>query len=448
MPQQDCSLFIGRSRITSDAMLPLAQTAIVLSFNAINTLIPIIVIVILIGAAAGLMRGLDIFNIFGFGALMGLTSGAARGRAKGLAGGKHVGKTPGKVQRQSMKKKIFGKGGSIGLKGGKALNFSKDDPHGAAARAAMRATRDSATKSAGEIFKSGEDALKNSGVMAPASAVPLESALKGYNREQRLRGKRAQKQASYDALVSTGAGEAKSRKLGGQISRLDNRITALYGKRILGRKKAREVIYASQMATSLGLVSGKVTEGRATTSAWELEASNRAKRHGEALGEMGSRKAEYATARSGGDKSRIKAAASAYRASKQRAKAAFGDYRKAQEGLKAATEGYRANDKYVRTLAKHVSALEVSTGESGAAVLQLSKTAADRNNYGKIVDTIKATYFGRKREFQTEFSMPSPPSIPPLSEHSWRETDEQNARISGAISRLGGALPPNTPAST
>ncbi len=54
---------------------------IILSFQAILTLIPIIVIIILIGAAAGLSRGSNIFTFFGFGSLLGFSKGIGGGGA-------------------------------------------------------------------------------------------------------------------------------------------------------------------------------------------------------------------------------------------------------------------------------------------------------------------------------------------------------------------------------
>ncbi|MDE1873747.1 MAG: hypothetical protein KGI04_01350 [Candidatus Micrarchaeota archaeon] len=61
--------------------------AVVLSFGAVDALIPLLVIMILIAAAAGLTRGYNLFRIFGIGTLAGI--GAA-----GLSGkGSLVGKT-------------------------------------------------------------------------------------------------------------------------------------------------------------------------------------------------------------------------------------------------------------------------------------------------------------------------------------------------------------------
>jgi len=59
---------------------------IFLSFNAIYALVPLVVIAILILAAAGLTRGKDVFEIFGFGTLFGFAQGQGGGTAgKGLA---------------------------------------------------------------------------------------------------------------------------------------------------------------------------------------------------------------------------------------------------------------------------------------------------------------------------------------------------------------------------
>ncbi|MCL5106266.1 MAG: hypothetical protein M1331_02650, partial [Candidatus Marsarchaeota archaeon] len=56
---------------------------ILLSFSAILTLVPIIVIIILIGAAAGLSRGMNFFSFFGLSSLLGFSQGS-RGAGKGF----------------------------------------------------------------------------------------------------------------------------------------------------------------------------------------------------------------------------------------------------------------------------------------------------------------------------------------------------------------------------
>ena len=61
--------------------------AIILSVGAINALVPVIVIVVLIGAAAGATRGWKIFELFGISSLMGV-GGGGRGTLSGKGGTK------------------------------------------------------------------------------------------------------------------------------------------------------------------------------------------------------------------------------------------------------------------------------------------------------------------------------------------------------------------------
>ncbi|MEM0150014.1 MAG: hypothetical protein QXW10_03905, partial [Candidatus Micrarchaeaceae archaeon] len=97
----------------------IAMIPILLSFNAVYVLIPILIIVILIAAAAGLTRGTDIFALLGFGTIMGFTSGMGAGRVKGLAGRKYgSGGAAGaaRIKKRAAQKK---KGGAAGKMNGK-----------------------------------------------------------------------------------------------------------------------------------------------------------------------------------------------------------------------------------------------------------------------------------------------------------------------------------------
>ncbi|MGC9156879.1 MAG: hypothetical protein ACP5GD_01685 [Candidatus Micrarchaeia archaeon] len=73
---------------------------VLLSFGSINALIPIIIIIILIAAAGGLMRGYDLFALFGLGALVGVGGAAKKGSIASrnpfgsLAKGSHTSKLP------------------------------------------------------------------------------------------------------------------------------------------------------------------------------------------------------------------------------------------------------------------------------------------------------------------------------------------------------------------
>ncbi|MEM3781900.1 MAG: hypothetical protein QXT43_03000, partial [Candidatus Micrarchaeaceae archaeon] len=61
----------------------LLYVSVMLSFGAVNALIPIMIIIILIAAAAGLMRGYDLFAIFGIGTLVGAGAMTKKGSILG-----------------------------------------------------------------------------------------------------------------------------------------------------------------------------------------------------------------------------------------------------------------------------------------------------------------------------------------------------------------------------
>lgn len=58
----------------------------VMTLGAINALIPIVLIIILIAAAAGAMRNYDIFTVFGFATLLGVGGGGRKGTMTGKSG--------------------------------------------------------------------------------------------------------------------------------------------------------------------------------------------------------------------------------------------------------------------------------------------------------------------------------------------------------------------------
>jgi hypothetical protein len=59
---------------------------ILLSFDIIEALVPVIIILVLIAAAAGLTRGMDMFALFGLGSLMGFANSGSGRVGKGLRG--------------------------------------------------------------------------------------------------------------------------------------------------------------------------------------------------------------------------------------------------------------------------------------------------------------------------------------------------------------------------
>ncbi len=58
---------------------------VLLSLGALNALVPVIIILILIAAAAGLSRGTDLFALFGVGAMIGMGAGFTQGRGGAAA---------------------------------------------------------------------------------------------------------------------------------------------------------------------------------------------------------------------------------------------------------------------------------------------------------------------------------------------------------------------------
>lgn len=82
---------------------------VVLSFNAVYTLIPIIIIVILIAAGAGLSRNMDFFALMGFGTIMGAARPGGR-VGKGFGSTKYGG---GNLKRGAFKKRAGKKKGKL-----------------------------------------------------------------------------------------------------------------------------------------------------------------------------------------------------------------------------------------------------------------------------------------------------------------------------------------------
>jgi hypothetical protein len=110
--------------------------AIILSIGAINAFIPLIIILILIVAAAGLMRGYNIFALFGISALLGGAGKATlagknvasktAGVRKGLIMGKKAQALGGYVQKEAIPKgKTFAKYYKEEYKASRALGVSR-----------------------------------------------------------------------------------------------------------------------------------------------------------------------------------------------------------------------------------------------------------------------------------------------------------------------------------
>ena len=113
-------------------VLGIALAGVVLSFGGVYAFVPIVIIVILIAAAAGLSRGASIFSAFGIGAIIGLGGsfgGGGRGKALhkqgygGGAGQRNAAK--GRVQGKKFGAKDLKKAGGMLKKGATALRAKK-----------------------------------------------------------------------------------------------------------------------------------------------------------------------------------------------------------------------------------------------------------------------------------------------------------------------------------
>ncbi len=125
----------------------------VLSIGAIYAFIPIVIIIILIAAAAGLTRGKDLFAIFGLGALIGFGGAAGRGMGKGISKGPQIPK--------GTQKMAIGVGGIASL-----------GAVGAAAKAKEKLTGKSNEKKASVVRNLAEEGKANK--KAGTTVTPLQ----------------------------------------------------------------------------------------------------------------------------------------------------------------------------------------------------------------------------------------------------------------------------------
>ena len=136
-------------------VLGIALAGVVLSFGGVYAFVPIVIIVILIAAAAGLSRGTSIFSAFGIGAIIGIGGSFGGGRGKALHKQGYGGKA---VQRNIARGKIQGKKlGKAHLK--KAVALSKG---GAAALKARSISKNSNLTNA--LAEKGRAALSKKGL--------------------------------------------------------------------------------------------------------------------------------------------------------------------------------------------------------------------------------------------------------------------------------------------
>ena len=145
--------------------------AVLLSFNVILPLVPVIIIAILIMAAAGLTRGMDMFALLGIGSLMGLGGKAGGGNAgKGLGKVKYAGNAIARGRAVGKAGKMIGAMG-LGKNGlRKALKLKKMQKAQAAANSIRPggARYELAKKLRSDASKAGKES--GAGILSTAKA--------------------------------------------------------------------------------------------------------------------------------------------------------------------------------------------------------------------------------------------------------------------------------------
>ena len=183
-------------------VLGIALAGVVLSFGGVYAFVPIVIIVILIAAAAGLSRGTSIFSAFGIGAIIGIGgSFGSGGRGKALHRQGYGGKAP---QRANAAKRVTAvKGKKFGAKDlKKAVALSKKGI--SALRAKKLATNSKLTSSLSEL---GKEALSKKGlptdIVAGASVGGIGFATMAGSKVLKTRDQTAKaKEAARQKLVA------------------------------------------------------------------------------------------------------------------------------------------------------------------------------------------------------------------------------------------------------
>lgn len=168
--------------------------AAALSIGAINALVPVIVILILIAAAAGLTRGSEIFRLFGVSTLLGIRTG--RGTLSG--------KSPFKA-----KARVAG-GGGAGVLGGLLVKGAKDYYKSRKAKAKTFSATDSTNSTS---TSSNASATKVAGILAPPSGDNMGKGGPrgdGYSTDNRYRRRRPSGSAGRSYSSENTGNEGKS----------------------------------------------------------------------------------------------------------------------------------------------------------------------------------------------------------------------------------------------
>ena len=238
----------------------LAIIPVLLSFNAIYVLIPIILIIILIAAAAGLTRGTDIFELLGFGAIMGFTSGMGQGRAKGLRGRRYSSggsKGAQRLQKRSRaaKAKSRGAAAKANRKSGGSVVKGATKFGALGGRLAMRRKVREQMLSKARIHNTLSTPSAKEGAGVARNKMRLSTR---FNRIKTAAG-RAEKKSSTHNKIAEGLRNKKS--TGGARYERPGRLGYAKGMLYIGRKGKR--IWIPGAATAGAVVGGMVGLGSA-----------------------------------------------------------------------------------------------------------------------------------------------------------------------------------------
>ena len=204
---------------------------VLLSFDIIEALVPVIIVLILIAAAAGLTRGTDIFALFGLGTIMGFANAGSGRVGKGLKGTRYGADV---IKRGRAAGKA--KGGLV--KNAKAAKAKYNAAKAKAPEARNRLLNRAEKRINKRLVKLQKNKLGNS-----PKAVKLRAKLNKIN---------ATKKAIYNAqkvaknIVNNPRSNIAALGLAGGMSLSPASIKKLQGKKISGRANALKSRYNKQ----------------------------------------------------------------------------------------------------------------------------------------------------------------------------------------------------------
>ncbi|MEM0154480.1 MAG: hypothetical protein QW814_01440 [Methanothrix sp.] len=193
---------------------------VLLSFDLIEAIVPVIIILILIAAAAGLTRGTDIFALFGLGTIMGFANAGSGRVGKGLKGTRYG--------ADAMKRgRAAGK-----AKGGIIKNIRKAKKNYAAAKAKAPAAKNRVRMQRAKLINRRLKNLQAKGMGNSPKAARLKGKLNKI-RKANIAAFNAKKVA--DNLIKNPGSKAALSGLAGGMAISAASVNKLMGKKISGR---------------------------------------------------------------------------------------------------------------------------------------------------------------------------------------------------------------------